>query len=126
MVLDLEVAEADRVAHEIDQPAVVANGHAGLEAEPFGELDALTDRVDRTARRTGLVEGDEQVVGGPLGETLDEDRVELRAVGGAVGVEPEAFVVGDLGDAEDLAQRRNWRSLAAVMITSRSFVGIGW
>ena len=53
-------------------------------------------------------------------------RVELEAVGGAVGVEPEAFVVGDLGDAEDLAQARNWRSLAAVMITSRSFVGIGW
>ena len=76
-----------------------------FQSEPLRQLHALADRVDRTARHPGPVEGDEQVVGRPLAQSFDEQRMQLVAVAGAIGIEREARIVGDLGDPEHLAQR---------------------
>src|SRR5829696_5913985 len=80
------VAERDLVADQIDLAV------------------ALAHRIDRSARNADLVECDEQVVGGPLTQLVDQDRMELITIRRAAGIETESGILGDVGDSQHLAE----------------------
>src|SRR5690349_18847847 len=53
VVAEVRVTEADRVADHRHRPVSFADLDPRGEAERLGQLDPLTDRVDRAARHTG-------------------------------------------------------------------------